>query len=119
MRPETKKAYPKDWPQITRRLVQERGGKCERCKLPPRHRKPLTVHHIDGNPANNEPSNLVVLCSPCHLRVQNDRTLTLRQLGAESQLPLFNMEDALAKAYPIGVGVVKEGGNEDAKQPTQ
>ena len=31
--------------------------------------KKLLVHHIDGNHENNDPSNLKVLCSPCHSRL--------------------------------------------------
>jgi 5-methylcytosine-specific restriction endonuclease McrA len=27
------------------------------------------VHHIDGNPRNNEIGNLVLLCPECHLKV--------------------------------------------------
>lgn len=26
----------------------------------------LDVHHADGNRANNDQSNLIVLCKPCH-----------------------------------------------------
>ena len=28
--------------------------------------KPAQIHHIDENPANNDPSNLAVLCLHCH-----------------------------------------------------
>lgn len=28
----------------------------------------LTVHHIDGDPTNNERNNLVALCQRCHLQ---------------------------------------------------
>ena len=31
--------------------------------------KQLLVHHIDGNPANNAPSNFQTLCRPCHGKV--------------------------------------------------
>jgi hypothetical protein len=27
------------------------------------------VHHIDRNPANNDPVNLLTLCSTCHLKL--------------------------------------------------
>lgn len=30
----------------------------------------LTVHHIDGNPANCEWENLLVCCQRCHLHIQ-------------------------------------------------
>lgn len=29
----------------------------------------LHVHHLDRNPANNDPTNLVTLCASCHLRL--------------------------------------------------
>ena len=32
--------------------------------------KPFQIHHIDENPANNEPNNLVVLCLECHNETQ-------------------------------------------------
>jgi len=37
-------------------------SKCERCESTDN----LNVHHIDGNPFNNIPKNLVVLCWFCH-----------------------------------------------------
>jgi len=32
--------------------------------------KPIQIHHIDGNPANNDPINLAVLCFDCHDKTQ-------------------------------------------------
>src|SRR6266571_3576656 len=32
--------------------------------------KPFQIHHIDENPANNEPNNLAVLCLECHNETQ-------------------------------------------------
>jgi hypothetical protein len=37
-------------------------GPCERCGKPGRHR-----HHIDGNPGNNDPSNIKIVCPRCHM----------------------------------------------------
>jgi 5-methylcytosine-specific restriction endonuclease McrA len=47
------------------RLVVLRRDKwaCSRCG---RH-APLEVHHADGDPANNEPGNLVTFCRACHI----------------------------------------------------
>lgn len=36
---------------------------CCVCRKP---KKPLQIHHIDENPANNNYSNLAVLCLECH-----------------------------------------------------
>jgi len=32
--------------------------------------KPIQIHHIDGNPANNDPENLAVVCFDCHNATQ-------------------------------------------------
>jgi len=40
---------------------------CCKCRDPG---KPLQIHHIDENPANNEPPNLAVLCLDCHHETQ-------------------------------------------------
>jgi len=41
------------------------GGRCEKCGIGLGDLVP-DIHHIDGNPQNNEPSNLIVLCPNCH-----------------------------------------------------
>jgi hypothetical protein len=43
-----------------RRMIERR--ECNRCGST----EMLVVHHRDGVHTNNEPSNLEVLCSPCH-----------------------------------------------------
>jgi len=52
----------KDGTQSTayRRMVEKR--QCNRCAAT----EQLVVHHRDGVHTNNAPSNLEVLCSPCH-----------------------------------------------------
>jgi len=61
--------YSQNWWDIARRLKEERGNQCEACYI--RHdadpHNILTVHHIDYNTQNNDPSNLIVLCQRCHL----------------------------------------------------
>jgi len=41
---------------------------CNICQI---ERKPVNIHHIDENPANNDPLNLIVLCKECHELVQS------------------------------------------------
>jgi hypothetical protein len=36
----------------------------------------LTVDHVDANPSNNAPENLVPSCNPCNVRRSNDRRWT-------------------------------------------
>lgn len=87
--------YPRNWPQIATRAKKREGWRCERCRHPQdpsgeqlacdslcRHEpvapgtstrdihRVLTVHHIDGNRANNQWWNLAVLCQRCHLAIQ-------------------------------------------------
>lgn len=33
----------------------------------------FVVHHRDGNPINNDPSNLITLCHSCHKLVHNGK----------------------------------------------
>lgn len=64
--------YPPDWKEISNRIKEKAGWKCERCKHP--HDVPagymLTVHHLDMNKPNTEDWNLAALCQRCHLRIQ-------------------------------------------------
>jgi len=95
MRPETKAKYPKDWPDISMRIKAERKFECEGCgqagsKLTGCNcgNNYITVHHVDYDPSNNDPGNLMVLCQKCHLRLQNG-VLPWRSAIAAGQLPLF------------------------------
>jgi hypothetical protein len=64
--------YPDNWDEIAARIKEAAGWKCERCKHPHDWLSShvLTVHHLDGNPANCDDWNLAALCQRCHLRVQ-------------------------------------------------
>ena len=64
--------YPPNWPEIAQVVKAQAGWRCEHCGHP--HDRAtghvLTVHHLDGDPANCDPSNLVALCQRCHLHIQ-------------------------------------------------
>ena len=94
--------YPDNWTEIAATVKQSAGYRCNRCGLkclPPnnsyRHlelslRRKLSaqVHHLDGNPAQNNRSNLVCLCSGCHLRMHRHRPQpTPGQLFLNLKLP--------------------------------
>jgi hypothetical protein len=82
IRPENRDKYPKDWPEISRRIRFERAeGQCEwfdvweeeRC--PAIHGRPhpstgsivvLTTMHLDHNPTNCDEKNLLAACQLHH-----------------------------------------------------
>lgn len=107
--PMNRALYPPDWDEISARLKEEVGQKCETCGVPNhaliirRLDDPfiylvidtdeqwletlyfeehewtedaievvLTTAHLDHNPANNQRSNLKVLCQRCHLVYDSD-----------------------------------------------
>ena len=50
-----------------RKLGREyKGFSCELCNFIPQDPVQLDVDHIDGNPSNNDKSNLQTLCANCH-----------------------------------------------------
>jgi len=68
-----KATYPENWGEIAQRLKERHNWRCERCGHPHEVETGhvLTVHHLDGNPANCEEWNLAVLCQRCHLHMQH------------------------------------------------
>ena len=69
------KKYPEDWKRIAKAKKVSVDWKCEECGKQCRrpdekfdtHSRTLTVHHIDRDPQNNTPDNLIALCPGCHL----------------------------------------------------
>lgn len=53
---------------IKRKLIRERGHRCEKCKNTMWLELPITLEleHVDGNNANNVEDNLLLLCPNCH-----------------------------------------------------
>lgn len=68
--------YPADWKQISLRIKEAAQWICQDCGMQCRrpgepfdtHRRTMSVHHIDHDPPNVAPENLVPLCAGCHLR---------------------------------------------------
>lgn len=57
-------SYISKWRDLIRpTALMLSGYMCLNCKASD---KELDVHHKDGNRANNDQSNLVVLCKSCH-----------------------------------------------------
>jgi len=80
VRPENKDRYPKDWPEISLRIRERAGWKCEGspdypdCRAAQGEPHPdtgskvvLTVAHLDHTPENCDDENLKAWCQRCHL----------------------------------------------------
>lgn len=59
-----------DRPTIRNYLTEDRGYKCEGddCGISDWHNKKLVLHvdHINGDPSDDSPSNMRLLCPNCH-----------------------------------------------------
>lgn len=60
---------------IKKKLIRDRGHKCEKCKHSVWMELPITLEleHIDGNNSNNEETNLLLLCPNCHAQTKTWR----------------------------------------------
>jgi hypothetical protein len=91
IRPERRSRYPKDWKQISLRIRERSGGRCEcegECGLHHGRRccelngQPatfargniiLTVAHLNHDEADCRDENLKAMCQRCHLRYDAPR----------------------------------------------
>ena len=65
--------YPTGWGEPLRERIRERDGRiCQVCGALETVRK-HSVHHIDYDRKNLDPSNLVTVCRPCHTRTTHHR----------------------------------------------
>ena len=73
--------YSPDWPAIALAKKNAVNWTCQQCglkclspdsksnlSLSDRKRLELSVHHQNYDPSDNTPSNLIALCSRCHLQ---------------------------------------------------
>ncbi len=93
------KRYPDNWNELALSVKEAAGWRCEGCGKQcyrPGERPEnlirsqwmaniLQVHHRDYDPTNNSPSNLLPLCSVCHLNVHKSKYSSF----SEGQLSLF------------------------------
>lgn len=67
-RPQNKKRIP--IPKQTKKmLVKVRGGMCEYCK----EEIYQHIHHVNGDPTNNHPNNLMLVCFECHKQIESEK----------------------------------------------
>ncbi|MFI9463808.1 hypothetical protein [Streptomyces xiamenensis] len=119
IRPEQRALYPPDWPEISRRIRADRAAwRCEcdgRCgvphdagRCPAVHGQPspltgsrvvLTVAHLDHQPTNCSPDNLMAACQACHLRYDADHH---RQTAATTRRAAIEAAGQTALNIPLG-----------------
>lgn len=82
--------YPENWERLAEEIKTAAGWRCEQCGHlhEPAAGYMLTVHHIDGDPGNNAPENLVALCQRCHLAL-HAKKCWIRQRMFEFFEPLW------------------------------
>ncbi len=92
--------YPADWPEIALREKIRAQWMCENCGAdcwqPISQKNVLTVHHLDHDPSNCDPDNLIALCTVCHLRADAQHharnaaiTRSIKRAGPTIPLPLL------------------------------
>ena len=61
-----------DRPTARKYLAEARGYKCEICGISEWNNKTLTLHvdHTNGDPSNDKPDNLRLLCPNCHSQTE-------------------------------------------------
>ena len=66
-----------------RKIILERDNfTCKYCgKREYTFKRSLHMHHIDYNPENNNPGNLITLCSRCHRNTNLNRAFWEKYLG--------------------------------------
>lgn len=113
IKPENRARYPKNWKEISLRIRERSGGRCEcsgecglhrttggprRCEE--RHglaakwangKVILTVAHLDHMPENCEPENLKAMCQRCHLRYDIDHHKKTARATRERKSPQMRL----------------------------
>ena len=63
--------YPAEWTKLLRHSIKQRDDyQCQYCG---KDKIKLAVHHIDYNKKNLNPTNLITLCIPCHMKTNYKR----------------------------------------------
>ena len=89
--------YPSYFNQQTKPLIHARADRCEYCGG---SHDWMDVHHIDHNPQNNHPYNLILLCRRCHQNYGNNDAgrYDHEELGAGFE----TIAQQASRAMPLG-----------------
>ncbi len=67
------KTYSPFWHKIRKLICQRDQHTCQECGVSISDGKRINVHHIDYDITNNNPDNLISLCSSCHTKTNFNR----------------------------------------------
>jgi 5-methylcytosine-specific restriction endonuclease McrA len=97
----------------TKRLafIISKNKQCERCGIQPAYwQRELQIHHIDGCRANNNDSNLSVLCTSCHFKIHKsmNRIYFEKIKGIESKgtLRCYDLETPIYHNFILDNGII-------------
>lgn len=68
--------HPADFRKIRPTILRRDQRRCRVCTC----REMLQLHHLDQDKSNNEQTNLIALCSPCHRRTHGRGTAVWRRI---------------------------------------
>lgn len=96
-------------------IVQLRGHQCEVCKNVEWNNQPipLEIHHIDGDPLNNDLKNLQLLCPNCHSQTETWRGKNSngRCKISEEDFVKALQENSNIRQALLSLGLSARGGN--------
>ena len=92
-----KSEYSSEFNNKLKEFVRKRDGyRCQCCGVHQKEcGKALDIHHIDYNKNNNDPINLIALCSSCHIKTNGNRKYFqnhFEEYQIERKVHLLNMK---------------------------
>jgi hypothetical protein len=88
---------------VKKRLIQESRGRCPFCDET--DAATFQYHHIDGDPLNSGFTNLMLVCSSCHSRIEHGLIATGEVVAKKNGLKGFLKEDQVTSGRESGVHV--------------
>ncbi len=81
-------------PELKERIRKRDNYECQECHK--KQEKALCIHHIDYNKKNNNPLNLISLCTSCHMKTNFNRKHWTKYFKMKMFIKeLFNPENIL------------------------
>ena len=113
--------YHPDWDTVSRYVRELFDFYCAKCGKDCRNannaKSVLQVHHIDGNPGNNDLGNLIPLCASCHLKIEKEARLHAPY--NQVQLELFENQSYIQQMKKMRRNALEKFGLESKQKKVQ